>query len=58
MIGFARDEGLPGTGGSPTMSARFQTTRGLAYLHYDRAMISAPAAACPRACSRPGSAIG
>jgi outer membrane cobalamin receptor len=33
-IGFARDEGLPGTGGSPTMSARFQTTRGLAYLHY------------------------
>ena len=34
VIGFARDEGLPGTGGSPTMSARFQTTRGLAYLHY------------------------
>jgi outer membrane receptor protein involved in Fe transport len=33
-IGFGRDEGLPGTGGSPTRSARFQTTRGLAYLHY------------------------
>ena len=34
VIGFARDEGLPGTGGAPTKSARFGTTRGLAYLHY------------------------
>jgi iron complex outermembrane receptor protein len=34
VIGFGRDEGLPGTSGSPTRSARFQTTRGLAYLHY------------------------
>ena len=34
LIGFARDEGLPGTGGNPTMNARFRTMRGLAYLHY------------------------
>jgi iron complex outermembrane receptor protein len=34
LIAFARDEGLPGTGGNPTMHARFRTTRGLAYLHY------------------------
>ena len=34
LIGFVRDEGLPGTEGAPTKSARFQTTRGLAYLDY------------------------
>jgi vitamin B12 transporter len=34
VIGFAREEGLPGTGGNPTMHARFRTMRGLAYLHY------------------------
>jgi iron complex outermembrane receptor protein len=34
FVGFVRDEGLPGTEGLPTKSARFATTRGLAYLHY------------------------
>ena len=34
LIGFGRDEGLPTTGGNPTVNARFQTMRGLAYLHY------------------------
>ena len=34
LIGFVRDEGLPGTEGFPTMHARFRTMRGLAYLHY------------------------
>jgi outer membrane receptor protein involved in Fe transport len=34
LVGFARDEGLPGTEGSPTLRMRFQTTRGLASLHY------------------------
>jgi len=35
VIGFARAQGLPGTGGSPTVSARFRTARGVAYLGYE-----------------------
>jgi outer membrane cobalamin receptor len=35
VLGFARDEGLPGPGRFPTVSARFQTMRGLGYLRYD-----------------------
>jgi iron complex outermembrane receptor protein len=34
-LGFARDEGLPGTGPYPTMRARFQTVRGFGYLRYE-----------------------
>jgi outer membrane cobalamin receptor len=35
VIAFARDQGLPGLQGNPTMNARFRTMRGLAYLRYD-----------------------
>jgi iron complex outermembrane receptor protein len=35
VIAFARDEGLPGIGKYPTVSARFRTARGLAYLRYE-----------------------
>ncbi|HMF44891.1 MAG TPA: TonB-dependent receptor [Polyangia bacterium] len=35
IIGFAREQGLPGPGGAPTVSARFGSKRGLAYLGYE-----------------------
>ena len=35
LIAFARDEGLQGRGGLPTVSARFRTVRGLGYLRYE-----------------------
>ncbi len=34
-LAFARDEGLPGVGRFPTVSARFRTMRGIAYLRYE-----------------------
>jgi vitamin B12 transporter len=35
VIGFARDQGLPGLGRFPTMAARFRTQRGIGYLRYE-----------------------
>jgi len=35
VVAFARDEGLPGVGRFPTVSARFRTMRGLGYLRYE-----------------------
>ncbi|HEY7376828.1 MAG TPA: TonB-dependent receptor plug domain-containing protein, partial [Polyangia bacterium] len=35
VIAFARDQGLPGPGRFPTVRARFQTARALAYLRYE-----------------------
>jgi iron complex outermembrane receptor protein len=35
VVGYARDEGLPGIGRFPTVSARFRTMRGLGYLRYE-----------------------
>jgi iron complex outermembrane receptor protein len=35
LLAFARDEGLPGPGRFPTVSARFRTMRGLGYLRYE-----------------------
>jgi hypothetical protein len=35
VIGFAREQGLPGLGRFPTVAARFRTTRGITYLRYE-----------------------
>jgi iron complex outermembrane receptor protein len=35
VVAFARDEGLSGVGRFPTVSARFQTMRGVGYLRYE-----------------------
>ena len=35
LIGFARDEGVQGTGGFPTTRGRFRTLRGFGYLRYE-----------------------
>ena len=35
VIGFAREQGLPGLGRFPTVAARFRTTRGISYLRYE-----------------------
>ncbi len=35
VMGFAREQGLPGLGRFPTVAARFRTTRGIAYLRYE-----------------------
>jgi len=35
VIGFAREQGLPGLGRFPTVAARFRTRRGIGYLRYE-----------------------
>jgi iron complex outermembrane receptor protein len=35
VIGFTREQGLPGLGAAPSVAARFRTTRGLGYLRYE-----------------------
>lgn len=35
LVALAREQGLPGLGGAPTLGVRFETMRGLGYLRYE-----------------------
>jgi hypothetical protein len=65
LIGFARDEGLPGTGGNPTMNARFRRcaasricTTGRATTWAGRPLSAACSRPAARQAERPGRELG